>query len=102
MQFGSKPLFENTSVTSGGGKSLRAWTAPTVAESPLYEKLGGDPRADAGNAVSIRMSVSVSWVLQDQFAFETFTVLLILPAMGHGEPWEVKQERDRICAPCRK
>ncbi len=34
---------------------------------------------------------------QDQFAFETFTVLDTV-IMGHGELWEVKQERDRIYA----
>ncbi|VDZ95030.1 heme ABC transporter ATP-binding protein [Salmonella enterica subsp. enterica] len=45
---------------------------------------------------SIRMSASVSCVRTSSL-FETFTVLDTV-IMGHGELWEVKQERDRIYA----
>ncbi len=41
--------------------------------------------------------IGIGKLRQDQFAFETFTVLDTV-IMGHGELWEVKQERDRIYA----
>lgn len=56
--------------------------------------LGGD-RADAGQCFD--PNERIGKLRQDQFAFETFTVLDTV-IMGHGELWEVKQERDRIYA----
>ena len=58
--------------------------------------LGGDLEPTLGN-VSLDPNERIGKLRQDQFAFEAFTVLDTV-IMGHGELWEVKQERDRIYA----
>jgi ATPase subunit of ABC transporter with duplicated ATPase domains len=58
--------------------------------------LGSDLEPTLGN-VSLDPNERIGKLRQDQFAFEEFTVLDTV-IMGHGELWEVKQERDRIYA----
>lgn len=95
MQFGSKPLFENISVKFGGGNRYGLIGANGSGKSTFMKILGGD-RADAGQCF-LDPNERIGKLRQDQFAFETFTVLDTV-IMGHGELWEVKQERDRIYA----
>jgi ATPase subunit of ABC transporter with duplicated ATPase domains len=96
MQFGSKPLFENISVKFGGGNRYGLIGANGSGKSTFMKILGGDLEPTLGN-VSLDPNERIGKLRQDQFAFEEFTVLDTV-IMGHGELWEVKQERDRIYA----
>lgn len=96
MQFGSKPLFENISVKFGGGNRYGLIGANGSGKSTFMKILGGDLEPTLGN-VSLDPNERIGKLRQDQFAFEAFTVLDTV-IMGHGELWEVKQERDRIYA----
>ena len=94
MQFGSKPLFENISVKFGGGNRYGLIGANGSGKSTFMKILGGDLVPSAGN-VSLDPNERIGKLRQDQFAFEQYTVLDTV-IMGHGELWEVKEERDRI------
>ncbi len=94
MQFGSKPLFENISVKFSGGNRYGLIGANGSGKSTFMKILGGDLQATAGN-VSLDPDERIGKLRQDQFAFETWTVLDTV-IMGHKELWEIKQERDRI------
>ena len=94
MQFGSKPLFENISVKFGGGNRYGLIGANGSGKSTFMKILGGDLEPTLGN-VSLDPNERIGKLRQDQFAFEEYSVLDTV-IMGHGELWEVKQERDRI------
>jgi len=96
MQFGSKPLFENISVKFGGGNRYGLIGANGSGKSTFMKILGGDLVPSAGN-VSLDPNERIGKLRQDQFAFEQYSVLDTV-IMGHGELWEVKEERDRIYA----
>ncbi|CAO97242.1 ABC-F family ATPase [Erwinia tasmaniensis] len=96
MQFGSKPLFENISVKFGGGNRYGLIGANGSGKSTFMKILGGDLVPSAGN-VALDPNERIGKLRQDQFAFEQFSVLDTV-IMGHGELWEVKEERDRIYA----
>ncbi len=94
MQFGSKPLFENISVKFGGGNRYGLIGANGCGKSTFMKILGGDLAPSGGN-VFLDPNERLGKLRQDQFAFENNTVLDTV-IMGHGELWEVKEERDRI------
>ncbi|HDL7234273.1 TPA: ABC-F family ATPase [Yersinia enterocolitica] len=96
MQFGSKPLFENISVKFGGGNRYGLIGANGCGKSTFMKILGGDLVPSGGN-VFLDPNEGLGKLRQDQFAFENNTVLDTV-IMGHGELWEVKEERDRIYA----
>ena len=96
MQFGAKPLFENISAKFGDGNRYGLIGANGSGKSTLMKILGGDLEPSSGN-VSVDADERLGKLRQDQFAFETHTVLDTV-IMGHAELWEVKQERDRIYA----
>jgi ATPase subunit of ABC transporter with duplicated ATPase domains len=94
MQFGAKPLFENISVKFGDGNRYGLIGANGCGKSTLMKILGGDLEPTAGN-VSVDANERIGKLRQDQFAFETHTVIDTV-IMGHARLWSVKQERDRI------
>ncbi len=96
MQFGAKPLFENISVKFGGGNRYGLIGANGCGKSTLLKILGGDLEPSSGN-VSLEPNKRIGKLRQDQFAFESCTVLDTV-IMGHRELWQVKAERDRIYA----
>lgn len=96
MQFGSKPLFENISVKFGGGNRYGLIGANGCGKSTFMKILGGDLVPSGGN-VFLDPNERLGKLRQDQFAFENNTVLDTV-IMGHGELWEVKEERDCIYA----
>ncbi|MFS2223397.1 ABC-F family ATPase [Pantoea sp. B65] len=96
MQFGSKPLFENISVKFGGGNRYGLIGANGSGKSTFMKILGGDLVPSAGN-VSLDPNERIGKLRQDQFAFEKYSVLDTV-IMGHGELWEVKEQRDSIYA----
>jgi ATPase subunit of ABC transporter with duplicated ATPase domains len=94
MQFGAKPLFENISVKFGNGNRYGLIGANGCGKSTLMKILDGSLAPSAGN-VSVTPNERLGKLSQDQFAFETYTVVDTV-IMGHSELWEIKQERDRI------
>jgi ATPase subunit of ABC transporter with duplicated ATPase domains len=96
IQFGAKPLFENVSVKFGGGNRYGLIGANGCGKSTLMKILGGDLEASSGN-VSTDPLERIGKLKQDQFAFETLTVIDTV-IMGHTELWTVKEERDAIYA----
>ncbi|RDH80861.1 MAG: ABC-F family ATPase [endosymbiont of Seepiophila jonesi] len=96
MQFGAKPLFENISVKFGSGNRYGLIGANGCGKSTLMKILGGDLEPTAGN-VAVDPNERLGKLRQDQFAYETHTVLDTV-IMGHAELWKVEQERDRIYA----
>jgi len=96
MQFGAKPLFENISVKFADGNRYGLIGANGCGKSTLMKILGADLEPTSGN-VSLAPNTRLGKLRQDQFAFESHTVLDTV-IMGHTELWRVKQERDRIYA----
>jgi ATPase subunit of ABC transporter with duplicated ATPase domains len=94
MQFGAQPLFENISVKFGNGNRYGLIGANGCGKSTFIKILGGDLESTAGN-VSVDANERVGKLGQDQFAFETNTVLDTV-IMGHDRLWAIKEERDRI------
>ena len=94
MQFGAKPLFENISVKFGNGNRYGLIGANGCGKSTLMKILGGELEPSAGN-VKVDVNERVGKLRQDQFAFETDTVIDTV-IMGYADLWAVKQERDRI------
>ncbi|MGJ8669559.1 MAG: ABC-F family ATPase [Oceanococcus sp.] len=96
QQFGAKPLFENISQKFGGGNRYGLIGANGCGKTTLMKILGYDLEPSAGN-VSLEPDIRLGKLRQDQFAFETYSVIDTV-IMGHGELWAVKEERDRIYA----
>ncbi len=96
MQFGPKPLFENISVKFGEGNRYGLIGANGCGKSTLMKILGGDLEPSSGN-VSKDPNERLGKLKQDQFAYETFSVIDTV-IMGHEELWAVKSEKDAIYA----
>lgn len=94
MQFAAKPLFEDISVTFGDGNRYGLIGANGCGKSTFMKILDGSLAPSAGN-VSITPNERVGKLNQDQYAYESCTVIDTV-MMGHEELWAVKQERDRI------
>ena len=94
MQFGAKPLFENVSAKFGNGNRYGLIGANGSGKSTLMKILGGDLEPSAGQ-VMLEPNVRLGKLRQDQFAYETCSVMDTV-IMGHEELWDVKKERDRI------
>ena len=94
MQFGAKPLFENISVKFGNGNRYGLIGANGSGKSTFMKILGSDLEPTSGH-VSIDLGERLGKLRQDQFGFETYTVLDTV-IMGHAELWRVKAERERI------
>ena len=94
MQFGPKPLFEDVSVQFGKGHRYGLIGANGCGKSTLMKILGSDLAPTSGH-VSVDNGERIGKLRQDQFAFETHTVLDTV-IMGHAELWQIKAERDRI------
>jgi len=96
MQFAAKPLFENISVKFGEGNRYGLIGANGCGKTTFMKILDGSLAPTSGN-VSITPNERVGKLNQDQFAFESYSVIDTV-IMGHSDLWEVKQERDRIYA----
>lgn len=94
MQFGPKPLFENVSVKFNNGNRYGLIGANGCGKSTFMKILGGDLEPSGGQ-VMLEPNVRLGKLRQDQFAYETFSVIDTV-IMGHEQLWKVKAERDRI------
>lgn len=96
MQFGAKPLFENVSVKFNDGNRYGLIGANGCGKSTFMKILGNDLEPSGGN-VSKDPDERIGKLRQDQFAYETFTVMDTV-IMGHAELWKIKAEKDAIYA----
>ncbi|QGX39159.1 ABC-F family ATPase [Permianibacter aggregans] len=96
MQFGAKPLFENVSVNFAHGNRYGLIGANGCGKSTFMKILGGDLEPSAGQ-VMLEPNVRLGKLRQDQFAFETHSVIDTV-IMGHSELAKIKRERERIYA----
>jgi len=92
--YGSKKLFEDVTVTFGGGKRF-GLTGPNGAGKSTFMKiLSGDLEPDTG-VVSRPERTSV--LKQDQFAFEDRRVIDVV-LMGNKRLWAAIDEKEKLLA----
>jgi ATPase subunit of ABC transporter with duplicated ATPase domains len=96
IQFGAKPLFENISVKFGEGNRYGLIGANGSGKTTLMKILAGLLEASGGN-VSLDAHERMSFLRQDQFAYEEQRVLDVV-LQGHAEMWACMQEKDAIYA----
>ncbi len=94
IQFGSKPLFENVSVTFGNHNRYGLIGANGCGKSTFMKILAGELEPTAGN-VSTEPYARIGQLRQDQFAYEQHRVLDTV-MMGHERLWHLIQERERL------
>jgi len=94
QQFGSKPLFENISVTFGNGNRYGLIGANGSGKSTFMKILDGSLEPTSGS-VTFNPNDRVAKLDQNQFGYEEYKVIDTV-MMGHKELWDVAQERDRI------
>src|SRR5690606_2914367 len=90
MQFGAKPLFENVSVKFGNGNRYGLIGANGCGKSTFMKILGGELEPSGGQ-VMLEQNVRLGKLRQDQFAYETVSVIDTV-IMGHEQLWKVKAE----------
>ena len=74
MQFGAEPLFENISAKFGNGNRYGLIGANGCGKSTFMKILTGELTPSSGN-VSISTGNKVGTLIQDQFAFEQYSVI---------------------------
>ena len=94
IQFGAKPLFENVSVKFGDGNRYGLIGANGCGKSTFMKILAGVLDPTSGN-VSLDKNERMSWLKQDQFAYEDQRVLDVV-MMGHEEMWKANEEKNAI------
>ena len=94
MQFGAAPLFEGVSVKFSAGNRYGLIGANGSGKSTFLKILGRDLEPSSGTVVW-DADKRVGKLGQDQFAFESYTVLDTV-IMGDAELWRLKSERERL------
>ena len=94
IQFGAKPLFENVSVKFGDGNRYGLIGANGCGKSTFMKILAGVLEPTSGN-VSLDKNERMSWLKQDQFAYEDQRLLDVV-MMGHEQMWKVNEEKNAI------
>ena len=94
MQFGSKPLFENISISFSDNNRYGLIGANGSGKSTFMKILANELEQSSGT-VTIDSSKRMAILKQDQFAFENLKVTDCV-IMGHPKLWEIKKEREYI------
>ena len=94
MQFGTKPLFENITITFSNKNRYGLIGANGSGKSTFMKILTNEVDASSGT-VSIDKTKRVAKLSQDQYAYEDIKVSDCV-IMGYERLWEVKKERDYI------
>jgi ATPase subunit of ABC transporter with duplicated ATPase domains len=94
IQFGAKPLFENVSVKFGDGNRYGLIGANGCGKSTFMKILAGVSRTYFRQRISLDKNERMSWLKQDQFAYEDQRVLDVV-MMGHEEMWKANEEKMR-------
>jgi ATPase subunit of ABC transporter with duplicated ATPase domains len=96
IQFGAKPLFENISLKFGEGNRYGLIGANGSGKTTFMRILAGVLEPSGGN-VSLDAHERMSFLRQDQFAYEDIRVLDVV-MMGHEQMWAAMLEKDAIYA----
>ncbi|MBT4661770.1 MAG: ATP-binding cassette domain-containing protein, partial [Candidatus Marinimicrobia bacterium] len=94
MQYGSKPLFEDISVTFSKGNRYGLIGANGSGKSTFMKILTGEVDPTSGT-VKIDINERVAKLNQDHYAYEKI-IISDCVIMGHRALWKVKEERDKI------
>ena len=90
MQFGSKPLFENISISFSDNNRYGLIGANGSGKSTFMKILANELEQSSGT-VTIDSSKRMAILKQDQFAFEDLKVTDCV-IMGHPKLWEIKKD----------
>ena len=96
IQFGAKPLFENISLKFGEGNRYGLIGANGSGKTTFMRILAWMLEPSGGN-VSLDAHERMSFLKQDQFAYEDIRVLDVV-MMGHEQMWACMLEKDAIYA----
>src|SRR5919206_4122699 len=94
MRYGSKVLFEDVSTVFSPGRRYGLTGPNGAGKSTFMKLLSGELDPQKGSVVRPR---KIGVLSQDQFAFDTYTVLDTV-IMGNRRLWAALQERDAIYA----
>ena len=94
MRYGAKILFEEVSTAFTPGRRYGLTGPNGAGKSTFMKLLSGELEPQKGAVVRPR---KVGVLSQDQFAFDTYTVLDTV-IMGNKRLWAALQERDAIYA----
>ena len=94
MQFGSKALFENISITFSNNNRYGLIGANGSGKSTFMKILANELEQSSGT-VQIDKTKRMAILKQDQFAYEEIKVSDCV-IMGHKALWEIKKEREYI------
>ena len=94
MQFGSKALFEDISITFNKGNRYGLIGANGSGKSTFMKILSGEIEPTNGY-VKLDKRDRVATLSQNQFAYEDIAIIDCV-IMGHKKLWEVKREREKI------
>ena len=96
MQFGSKALFEDISITFNKGNRYGLIGANGSGKSTFMKILSGELEPTEGY-VKMDKNERIATLSQDQFAYEEIKIIDCV-IMGHKELYDIKIERERIYA----
>lgn len=96
LQYGKRKLFENVNITFSPGNCYGLIGANGSGKSTFLKILSGDIDSTAGQVV-MGPNERLSLLKQDQFAYDTYTVLDTV-IMGHAQLYAIMQEKDAIYA----
>ncbi len=96
LQFGKRFLFEGVSCVFSPGSCYGIIGANGSGKSTFLKILAGQLDSSAGT-VSVDQGERISFLRQDQFAFDEFLVLTTV-IIGHKKLYEIMTEKDAIYA----
>lgn len=96
IQFGEKPLFENISTKFKDSNRYGLIGANGSGKSTFMKILSSDIKPSSGNII-ISEGQRLGVLSQDQFAFETYSLINTV-IQGYPKLWEIKKQRDEIYA----
>ncbi len=96
LQFGKRVLFENVNMAFAPGNCYGIIGANGSGKSTFLKILTGEIESNSGD-VSLAQGERMSYLRQDQFAYDDYPVLMTV-IMGHKKLYEVMKEKDAIYA----
>lgn len=96
LQFGKRVLFKDVNVVFRPGNCYGVIGANGSGKSTFLKLLSGDVDTTSGD-ISLSKGQRLSFLKQDQFAYDEFSVLETV-IMGHERLYQVMKEKDEIYA----
>ncbi len=96
LQYGKRVLFENVNIMFSPGNCYGLIGANGSGKSTFLKILAGQIDPNAGS-VAVGKNERLSFLKQDQFAYDEYTVLTTV-IMGHEKLYKIMKEKDEIYA----